>query len=93
MCVAGVPLGTVAVLGSCVSSEMGGRVPYGQGTSLAVDSASQDSYTAQPAKTIQRSFDRNLPELQKSAVWLCFPKCGMEINNATCPGCSRDGVS
>ncbi|MBP5507101.1 MAG: hypothetical protein J6Y23_04545 [Prevotella sp.] len=55
--VAGVSLGIVAVLGSCVSREIGGRVPYNHGTSLAVDSAIQDSSIAQPAKTIQLSSD------------------------------------
>ena len=72
MRVARVPLGIVAVLSSCVSSEMGGRVPYGQGTSLAVDSASQDSNTAHPAKTIQRSSDRDPPELREYAIGHIF---------------------
>ena len=55
--VAGVSLGIVAVLGSCVSSWTTGRVAYDHGTSLAVDSAGQDSITAQPAKTLQPSSD------------------------------------
>ena len=55
--VAGVSLGIVAVLGSCVSSWTAGRVAYDHGTSLAVDSASQDSTRTQPAKTLQPSSD------------------------------------
>ena len=55
--VAGVSLGIVAVLGSCVSSWTAGRVAYDHSSSLAVDSASQDSITAQPAKTLQPSSD------------------------------------
>ncbi len=53
--VAGVSLGIVAVLGSCVSSETAGFVKDYHDTSLAVDSASQDSTTVQPAKTLQPS--------------------------------------
>ena len=56
--VAGVSLGIVAVLGSCVSSWTTGRVAYDYGTSLAVDSASQDTTTTQPAKTFLPSSDR-----------------------------------
>ena len=53
--VAGVSLGMVAVLGSCVSSETAGFVKTYHDTSMAVDSARQDSFTTQPAKTLMPS--------------------------------------